>query len=258
MVQERHRELGESEAASEATANGAMRAFRLLWNFVLEKRPEFGPHPVKLKKRWHEVEPRTRLVKSEQLPAFYRAVCALPNPVHRDYMLTLLFTGMRRRECAALKWDHIDLAAKTMTIPAANAKSRVKLDLPLSDFLFDLLVARRAFGKDVRGWVFPSSNSKSGHIEEPKFALDQVEAICGIEVSPHDLRRTFVTTAERCAISGMAKLMLVNHSTKGGGVHGDSVHLTIEELREPAQLVADRLKQLCGIEAVTGNVQRLR
>ena len=252
MVEERHTELAEKVGA--ATANGAMRTLRLLWNSVLEKRPDLGANPVRLRSRWHKVRPRTRLVKAEQLPAFYAAVNNLPNPVHRDYILTLMFAGMRRRECAALRWEHIDFAARTMTIPEKNTKAGRELALPLSDFLLDLLVRRRQIGDS--GWVFPS-NSKSGHLEEPKFALNLVEKTTGIKVSPHDLRRGYITAAESCDISLLALMALVNHSP-GKSVTAGYVQMTPKRLREPAQRVADRLKELCGIEAAGGNVARLR
>jgi integrase len=253
MVQERHRELGEK--VGPPTANAAMRTLRLLWNFVLENRPAVGPNPVRLKKRWHKVAARTRLVRSDQLPEFFKAVNALENKIHRDYLLMLLFTGMRRRECASLRWDHVDLGNKALRVPAANTKSGTKLDLPLTDFLLNMLVARRALGNG--DFVFPS-NSKSGHLEEPKFALNLVKEATGIAVSPHDLRRSFATVAASCNISGLVQTVLVNHSP-GKSVHGDYVLPTVDELREPAQIVCDRLKALCGIEKVVGkSVKRLR
>ena len=99
------------------------------------------------------------------------AVCALPNPVARDYILLLLFTGLRRREASALTWGEVDLDARVIRLPAVRAKAGRKLDLPMSDFVFDLLSARRALG-DAR-WVFPAP-SASGHIEEPKFPFAQL------------------------------------------------------------------------------------
>lgn len=42
--------------------------------------------------------------------------------------------------------------------------------------------------------MFPA-NSKSGHIEEPRTGLDQAYAEAGIQIGPHDFRRTFITVA---------------------------------------------------------------
>ena len=40
-------------------------------------------------------------MRASDLPAFCNAVMSLPNPVHRDYLLTILFTGLRRSEVEA-------------------------------------------------------------------------------------------------------------------------------------------------------------
>jgi integrase len=232
-----------------AAANSAMRALRAIYNHAAERGP-LPPNPVRLKKLWLPVEPRTRRVEDDDLPKFYAAVCDLPNAVHRDYLLLLLFTGLRRREAAALRWTEVDLSSRVIKLPASRAKSGIKLDLPMSDFVRDLLIARRAHGDAV--WVFPA-NSKSGHMEEPKFPLKLIAKATGVTVSVHDLRRTFVTAAESTDISVMALKALVNHSL-GKGVTEGYVQMTVERLREPAQRVADRLKALCEVPAREGVV----
>jgi integrase len=112
-----------------------------------------------------------------------------------------LFTGLRRREASELRWTEVDLRERVIRLAAVRAKAGRKLDLPMADVVYDLLVARRALWNAT--WVFPS-NGKTGHIEEPKFALKQVMAATGIAVSVHDLRRTFITVAEASDISPLA------------------------------------------------------
>jgi len=241
--------------SGEVAANNAMKVLRALWNYAADRNPEIGSNPVKLKKLWYPVEPRSRHLKAEDLPAFYRAVVELESQVARDYLLLLLFTGLRRREAAALTWPDVDPKAKVLRITASMTKARRKLDLPLTDFVHDLLTARRALGKTE--FVFPA-NSRSKHIEEPKFHLAQVAKATGIRVSAHDLRRTFVTVAESCDISPIALRALVNHSL-GRDVTSGYVQMSVERLRDPAQKVCDRIKQLCGIEEPKGkNVARLK
>ncbi len=256
----RHRAAAEraeqrSPAKGHAAANGAMRALRLLWNFAADKDPTLGANPVRLRKQWFTVPRRERLVRGDELPSFYAAVCSLANPVHRDYLLTLLFTGLRRREAATLTWDDVDFAAGVIRIPAARTKAGRKLDLPVSDFIRDLLVSRRSVGKTK--FIFPS-NSRSGHIVEPKFALDLVAKSSGVHVSAHDLRRTFVTIAESCEISPLALKALVNHSL-GHDVTAGYVQMSAERLRAPLQRVCNRLKQLCRAMPIDdAKVQMLR
>jgi integrase len=250
MVEARHRAIAsEVQAAGrhngEATANGVMRSLRFLWNFAAERDPDLPANPVRrLQRQWFETKRRERLVRADELPRFYEAVLNLPSATARDYLLLLLFTGLRRREATSLRWEHVDLAARIIRLPAANTKGGRKLDLPMSDVVYKLLEARHAVGREGP-FVFPA-DSKSGHIEEPAFPLEQVAAATGIRVSPHDLRRTFVTAAESADISPLALSALVNHSL-GRDVTSGYVVMTAERLRGPAQRVADRLKALMGL-----------
>lgn len=192
-----------------AITAGVMRAFRLLWNYAADRTPGLPTNPVRLARQWFDVPRRERLIKADELPAFYAAVKALPNPVQSAYLLLLLFTGLRREEAARLRWDDIDIAGKIIRLPAASTKAKRKLDLPMTTFVRDMLVARRAIGRGE--FVFPAEG-KHGHIAEPKYPLGLVADATGIRVSAHDLRRTFVTVAESADISPIALKALVNHS----------------------------------------------
>jgi integrase len=232
-----------------ATANGVMVTLRLLWNFAADRDPTLPPNnPVRrLRKAWFPVGRRERRVHAGQLPAFYAAVDALDNRTARDYLKLLLYTGLRRTEAASLRWDDVDFANRLIRLPAGRTKAGRKLDLPLTDVTHDLLVARRAIGKDG-AYVFPA-NSGSGHVAEPKFFLREVEKACSVYVSVHDLRRTFLDVAESTEMSVYALKALVNHSA-GGDVTAGYLGMNVERLREPAQRVTDRMKALCGIAFV--------
>jgi integrase len=260
MVEERHRKIAaqvskDSELyKGEVTANLAMKTLRILWNFAAERTADLPTNPVRLRRQWYAEPRRERLVKADELPKFYAAVQALPNPVARDYLLLLLFTGLRLAETASLKWDDIDLSQRIIRLPAARTKAGRKFDLPMSDFVRDLLVARRALGNAQ--FVFPGPG-KAGHIAHPNFPLSQVAQASGVKVSAHDLRRTFITVAEASDISPMAMKLLVNHST-GKDVTGGYVVMSTERLREAAQRVADRMQELCSVAVPAGeNVTRL-
>jgi len=248
MVRARHKAIREEvsgEDAGGASANSSMRVFRAIWNYTAALVPDLPPNPTRvLRRAWFAVPPRTRVVRSEDLPKFYAAVCDLRNHTARDYLLLLLFTGLRRNEAATLTWDDVDFDERAIRLPAARTKARRRLDLPITDFVFDLLKARFELGRDASGFVFPG-DGKTGHIAEPKFPLNKVALACGVLVSAHDLRRTYITVAEGCDIANRALKALVNHSP-GRDVTGDYIIMTLGRLREPAQLVADRLKSLCG------------
>jgi integrase len=172
---------------------------------------------------------------------FYVALCSLESAIARDWLLLMLFTGLRRRESAALRWEHVDFGARIIRVPASLTKNKLPLDLPMTTFVYDLLKARRALGNAE--FIFPG-NGEAGHITEAKHAFEQIAKLSGIVVSAHDLRRSFVTIAESCDISYAALKQLVNHSMRSDVTRG-YIQLSIERLRVPAQLVCDKLVLLC-------------
>ena len=144
-------------------------------------------------------------------------------------------------------YSNLILRAKDLATPAARhaaTKSKRALELPISDLVSDLLARRRELGN--AGWVFPA-NSRSGHVEEPRHYLEQVAKAIGIEISVHDLRRTFVSVAESTEMSVYALKALVNHAL-GSDVTAGYVQHSVERLRVPAQRVADELRRLCKID----------
>jgi integrase len=233
--------------SGKAAANGAMRALRAVWNHAATYVPTLPPNPVRLKKRqWHKVPRRKTIVPSHRLPDFHAAVMALENPVARDYLRFLLFTGLRRGEAAALRWEHIDFELGVIRIPPELTKSDEPLDLPMTDYVRALLLERGKKGREA--FVFPA-DSASKHIEEPAHPLGLIAEATGIRVTAHDLRRNYITAAEGTPnITPMAAKALVNHSS-GTDVHSGYVVLTPQDLKVPAQRICNTLKRLCGIVA---------
>jgi integrase len=163
------------------------------------------------------------------------------NTVRRDYLLVALLTGLRRNDVATMRWVDVDLGNATLFVPAPKGGKAKAFSLPLSDSLVELLRRRKAENDELfpeSSWVFPAA-SASGHIREPRIEVP------GLKWTPHDLRRTFITVAESLDISGFAIKALVNHSQPGGDVTAGYISLDVERLREPMQLITDKLRSLC-------------
>lgn len=257
MVAKRHAQLGEQRG--EAYANLAMRFLRALFNFAIAQYE--GPDGVPLLREnpvvrltqtraWYRVERRQSVIKTHQLPAWYHAVEASRHDARSrqagtiaDYLLFLLFTGMRREEGARLRWDQVDLRAKTLTVQ--DTKNRQPLALPLSDFLVALLTRRKADGGGQ--YVFPSEGAK-GYLQEPRKQMHHIMVASGIEFTLHDLRRTFITVAESLDISAYALKRLVNHKMSGDVTAGYIV-ADVERLRLPMEKVAVYLLECMGLGA---------
>jgi integrase len=237
-----HSSLGQEQG--EAYANLAMRVLRALFNFAAGQYEDAQGHslvtdnPVKRlsqTRAWYRVKRRQTYIKPHELAAWYQGVIKLENTTLRDYLLLVLFTGLRRNEAAALQWDYIDLQAKTLTI--FDPKNHQDHVLPLSDFLYNLLAHRRETNGSK--YVFPSA-SKEGHIVEPRKQTAKVKADSGVIFTIHDLRRTFITLAESLDISVYAVKRLINHKMTNDVTAGYIIS-DVERLRKPMQLITDQL-----------------
>jgi len=246
-IAKHHQKLG--EAHGEAYANLAMRVLRALFNFAAgqyedaEGKSLVPENPVKRlsqTRAWYRVERRQTLIKSHELAPWYKAVEQIQNKTLRDYLLLILFTGLRRQEAATLKWDQIDLTAKTLLI--VDTKNRDQHTLPLSDFLYELLQLR--YRHRTNDYVFPGTGA-AGHIIEPRKQMAKVIELTGIHFTVHDLRRTFITIAESLDIPAYALKRLLNHRMTNDVTAGYII-ADVERLRKPMQLITDYILKCMG------------
>ena len=245
MVMERHSKLGDKHGQS--TANGTMRVLRAVFNYscvVFEDIVKENPvKRLSQSRSWYRQERRRSIISPSELKPWYEGVMNLESEVTKDYLRFLLFTGMRRAEATRLKWEDVDFIAKTVLIP--ETKNREPLALPMSDFLMDLLSARKEKTNGSE-FVFPGSG-RSGHLEEPKRAVSRVIALSGVKFMLHDLRRTFITIAESLDIPHYALKRLINHKISGDVTAGYIV-MDIERLRKPMQRITDYILQEAGVK----------
>ncbi len=178
------------------------------------------------------------MLKSHQLENWFAAVNSLGNPVARDYLLLVLFTGLRKTEAAALTWKNVDMQGRTLVVP--DTKNREDHMLPLSDFLYTLLLRR--WQARVIDFVFPGDSGKS-HLKDCDTSLKKVCDESGVMFTLHDLRRTFLTTAEQLDIPYYALKRLANHKTNSDVTSGYIIS-DDERPREPMQKITNELQQV--------------
>src|SRR5579864_4653267 len=129
---------------------------------------------------------RERFLQPEELPRFWKALADEQNETVRDYVLISLFTGARRANVQAMRFDEINFAHGTWHIPIT--KHGDSETVTLSPETLEILERRKATA--VREWVFAGSG-KSGHLVEPKTAWKRILDRAGIrDLRIHDLRRT--------------------------------------------------------------------
>lgn len=102
-----------------------------------------------------------------------------------DLVALLALTGLRLGEARSIRWDQIELDECSLAL--TDTKNRSSVVLPLSDAAVDLLKARQNKSK----WVFPA-RSGDGHLMRIETHMAKLSKETGIEVTAHDLRRTFI------------------------------------------------------------------
>ena len=129
-------------------------------------------------------------LQREQLGPWFKSVNKLSNRVQSIYLQALLLTGARRRELAELKWVDVDFQWLSMTI---RDKVEGERTIPLTPYVSHLIssLPRR------NEWVFSSTTSANGHIEEPRQAHKRAFVSAGLpDLTIHGLRRSFGSLAE--------------------------------------------------------------
>jgi integrase len=259
LVQRRHQALSNAHGPrgkGEAQANQAMRTLRTLFGYAMltyrddDDKPVVSENPVKYLSEldlWNEDKCRSEIIEDNQLAAWYKAVMGLESRTSRDYLLLLLFTGLRRTEAVKLRWERIKLdgSSPLLRIPKEDTKTKSAHELPLSDVLVGLLRDRKS--ADF-GYVFPGEKADS-HLIEPKRAIEKVIKESKVVFTLHTLRRTFETIAARLDIPYFVLKKLLNHSTQTD-ITSRYVNLKAEDLRPHLQKIADFIKDKAGIESI--------
>jgi len=249
-VERRHKKIGEERG--EAYANLGGRTLRSVLNYASAKYetgkglsilPENPVKRISQTRSWYKVERRTGHLKPHQLTAWFDAVLSIDNPTIRDYLLFVLLTGTRKDESAKLQWADIDLTDNSYVL--RDPKNGRPMQLPLSDYLVDMLMLRKANSDSA--FVFPGDGVR-GYLVEPKRQIAKIVEKTGLPFAMHDLRRTFVTIAESLDISSFAVKALVNHKS-GDDVTSCYIQLNVERLRKPMQIITDFMLKSAGIKA---------
>ena len=189
---------------------------------------------------WYPQKRRKSIVKSHQLYDWYQAVIALKSDVIRDYLLFILFTGLRKNEAAKLKWEDIDLKSKTLTLK--DPKNHQEHVLPLTDYLCQIIYTRKQ--EAINNYVF-AGGGQQGFLIEPRKQMSHVANAIDMQFTLHDLRRTFITIAESLDIPAYALKRLLNHKMDNSDVTAGYIITDVERLRAPMQKINDFILAKC-------------
>ena len=147
---------------------------------------------------------RDRYLSGDELGRLLTTLAEYPDQDTSDFFTVALFTGARRGNVQAMRWDDMDRSdpmKPQWIIPGTESKNKeamkVVLVEPVTSILNRRYEARAKTDKTDkthrREYVFPSkrNKSKTPHYVEPKKAWATIRKTAGLEdVHIHDLRRT--------------------------------------------------------------------
>ncbi|HEX2859447.1 MAG TPA: integrase family protein [Alphaproteobacteria bacterium] len=255
MVRKKYVELRETSLAS---ANHAMQLLKAVINFAIIDNPNILVNPVRTLSQqdlWKSVPKRSTWLDEAKLPYWYAALQKLESEVVKDVLTFILYSGLRKNEALGLRWENVDIPNKLFCVP--ETKNKVPLWLPLNTDLLNLVKKRKKKARKSP-WVFPGDDPAK-HLVEPRRGIEAIHKMMKAQMAKnkktedaartlhqfglHDLRRTFITYAERLDMSSYALKRLVNHKFDTTDVTARYIGTDVERLRKPMQAVADEIKK---------------
>ena len=198
--------------------------------------------------RAHRLERRRIEHPAVLLPAWERGIReGVRRAELRDFFRFGMYSGMRVGEVLGLRWDRVMLGEGRFVVD--ETKSGNPLELPVTRQVAALLVRRWEARPSESRWVFASPASPDEPVRRPRNYHRAIADHGGKPFWFHALRNCFVTVAahELMYPESLVK-RLVNHQTGGDVTQDYATKWTLEQLREPAQRIADRIDALINVE----------
>lgn len=233
---------------SPTQANLTLKMFGSIWRFAqvhysTDENPILKHNPIDVipaKRGWNKAKARTRHLDETNIHTYYNAVLnyyterslyddASKNAT-RDLVLFIMYTGCRRNEAQTLKWENVDIEKGLFVFK--DPKNGDDHLLPMGDHLFEIIKQRYELSNNE--YVFPGSGmvSKAKHISGAQGLLETLAEQTGIEISLHDLRRTFATICNNLDYGPYTIKRLLNHrSGAKNDVTGGYVQVSMKKLR---------------------------
>ena len=155
------------------------------------------------------------------------------NDTYGDYLhpmvMLALHTGMRRGELFKLEWQQVNLMTRTVTVTAANAKSRKLRHIPMNK---SALIALTEWQKQTTstGLVFPNPKTGRALTDIKKSWRNLLKAAKVEGFRFHDCRHTFASRLVMGGVDLYTVKELMGHSSIE--MTGKYAHLAPEKLLE--------------------------
>lgn len=245
-VQALHEKVGKENGQYQA--NRLLARIQIIYNKAIEWGWE-GINPAQGVKKYKE-KSRDRFLHPDELPRFFESLDSEPNDTIRDYIYVSLFTGARKSNVLAMRWEEVNFERQEWLIP--ETKNGESLRIHLVDLVLELLKTRlEKYGR--REWVFEGPG-ETGHLMEPKAGWKRILDRAGIkDLRLHDLRRTLGSwQAATGANSYMIGRTLGHKTSQSTAVYA---RLNIDPVRDSVEKATQAMLQTIKKESIQDNVE---
>jgi len=180
------------QTRTKATVNRHLALLRHLFNRRIEDFGQGGRNPVRKRTMFSEQNTRTRWLSPEEEG---RLLGAIPAP-YAAFCKVALYTGARRGELLAARWDQVDVKRGLLTLP--TSKSGKPRFIELSSLVLDTLGKIPRHLGEPR--IFPDCRKVTHHFP----AWVEAAELPG-KVTLHTLRHTY---ASRLVLAGVDLVMI--------------------------------------------------
>jgi integrase len=168
--------------------------------------------------RGHQItRTRDRVLDDGELRMLWRAAETMGYP-NGTYVHAMVLTGLRRCELSNLRWDWLDEAETTFTIPAARMKNGLVHSLPVAPRFREVLASAPRYVDGPFVFSFSAGRTPYNNFSELK---RRFERLLGDDVASfrlHDIRRTTRTNLSRAGVNTFYAELIIAHQQ--AGVHG--------------------------------------
>jgi integrase len=216
-----------------ATANRTYELFRAVVNRSKSLEIYSGENPADGVAKF-KLQSRDRFLQADEIPRLFAALDKETSLI-RDFVYMCLLTGARRSNVAAMRWQEVNLEAKTWRMP--ESKNGQPHTVPLVPKAHEILKSRHQLSTSE--WIFPGTG-KTGHLVSPKSAWLRIRKKANLEdVHLHDLRRTLGSWQAATGASLHVIGKTLNH--KDSNTTAVYARLNLDPVRQAMEVATDAM-----------------
>ena len=201
---------------------------------------------------------RQTYIQAISLKIFFGGLDKVVNRGHgKKAIWCLLLTGWRLNCVLRLRWEQIDFETGIYDVRAYDVGWKGFIGpMAMNEYMLSYLLERKSHGGEAESeYVFPSYRGKTPYMQNVYGTMKTASKDLGWRVKPHDLRRTFTTTAD-VVLHGNQRLigLLIAHSQPNAGgeyagaaITGKYMIRNLPAEKESARQVAEAILQIGGV-----------